>query len=115
MEYTRARLNMINNQLRPNGVDDPRVLDAMAHVPRERVVPKALRGVAYADEDLPLPGGNCLIEPLVLGRPRPWGRCWIMLASTTSSSWRATIRPAAIPARRRSISYCWSARYRACR
>jgi protein-L-isoaspartate(D-aspartate) O-methyltransferase len=68
MEYTRARLNMINNQLRPNGVDDPRVLDAMAHVPRERFVPKALRGVAYADEDLPLPGGNWLIEPLVLAR-----------------------------------------------
>jgi protein-L-isoaspartate(D-aspartate) O-methyltransferase len=68
MEYTRARLNMINNQLRPNGVDDPRVLDAMAHVPRERFVPKTLRGVAYADEDLPLPGGNWLIEPLVLAR-----------------------------------------------
>jgi protein-L-isoaspartate(D-aspartate) O-methyltransferase len=68
MEYTRARLNMINNQLRPNSVDDPRVLDAMAHVPRERFVPKALRGVAYADEDLPLSGGNWLIEPLVLAR-----------------------------------------------
>jgi protein-L-isoaspartate(D-aspartate) O-methyltransferase len=68
MEYTRARLNMINNQLRPNSVDDPRVLDAMAHVPRERFVPKTLRGVAYADEDLPLPDGNWLIEPLVLAR-----------------------------------------------
>ena len=68
MEYARARLNMINNQLRPNRVDDPKVLDAMAHVPRERFLPKALRGVAYADEDLPLPGGNWLIEPLVLAR-----------------------------------------------
>jgi protein-L-isoaspartate(D-aspartate) O-methyltransferase len=68
MEYARARLNMINNQLRPNRVDDARVLDAMAHVPRERFLPKALRGVAYADEDLPLPGGAWLIEPLVLAR-----------------------------------------------
>ncbi len=68
MEYARARLNMVNNQLRPNRVDDPRVLDAMAHVPRERFLPKALRGVAYADEDLPLPGGAWLIEPLVLAR-----------------------------------------------
>jgi protein-L-isoaspartate(D-aspartate) O-methyltransferase len=68
MEYARARLNMVQNQLRPNRVDDPKVLDAMAAVPRERFLPKALRGVAYADEDLPLPGNGWLIEPLVLAR-----------------------------------------------
>ena len=68
MDSARARLNMINNQLRPNRVEDPRVLDAMAEVPRERFLPKALRGVAYADEDLPLPDGSWLIEPLVLAR-----------------------------------------------
>jgi protein-L-isoaspartate(D-aspartate) O-methyltransferase len=68
MEYARARRNMINNQLRPSRVEDPRVLDAMAEVPRERFLPKALRSVAYADEDLPLPDGTWLIEPLVLGR-----------------------------------------------
>jgi protein-L-isoaspartate(D-aspartate) O-methyltransferase len=68
MEYDRARLNMVNCQLRPNRVDDLRVLDAMSQVPRHRFVPKALRGVAYIDEDLPLPGGQYLIEPLVLAR-----------------------------------------------
>jgi protein-L-isoaspartate(D-aspartate) O-methyltransferase len=68
MDYARARLNMVNTQLRPNRVDDPNVLDAMAEVPRERFLPKALRGVAYADEDLPLPDGSWLIEPLVLAR-----------------------------------------------
>jgi protein-L-isoaspartate(D-aspartate) O-methyltransferase len=68
MEYARARSNMVTNQLRPSRVDDPQVLDAMAQVPRERFLPKALRGVAYADEDLPLPGGAWLIEPLVLAR-----------------------------------------------
>jgi protein-L-isoaspartate(D-aspartate) O-methyltransferase len=68
MDYARARLNMVNNQLRPNRVDDPNVLDAMAEIPRERFLPKALRGVAYADEDLPLPDGSWLIEPRVLAR-----------------------------------------------
>ena len=68
MDYARARLNMVNNQLRPNRVDDPNVLDAMAEIPRERFLPKALRGVAYADEDLPLPDGGWLIEPVVLAR-----------------------------------------------
>ena len=68
MDHARARLNMVQNQLRPNRVDDPNVLDAMAEIPRERFLPKALRGVAYADEDLPLPDGSWLIEPLVLAR-----------------------------------------------
>jgi protein-L-isoaspartate(D-aspartate) O-methyltransferase len=68
MDYARARSNMVSNQLRPNRVDDPKVLEAMAAVPRERFLPEALRGVAYADEDLPLPGGTWLIEPLVLAR-----------------------------------------------
>jgi protein-L-isoaspartate(D-aspartate) O-methyltransferase len=68
MDYARARLNMVNNQLRPNRVDDSTVLAAMGEVPRERFLPKGLRGVAYADEDLPLPDGSWLIEPLVLAR-----------------------------------------------
>ena len=68
MDYARARSNMVQNQLRPNRVEDPKLLTAMAEVPRERFLPKALRGVAYADEDLPLPDGSWLIEPRVLAR-----------------------------------------------
>ena len=59
---------MVESQLRPNRIDDRRLLDAMREVPRERFLPKLLRGVAYADEDLPLPGGGHLIEPLALAR-----------------------------------------------
>jgi protein-L-isoaspartate(D-aspartate) O-methyltransferase len=68
MDYASARSNMVQNQLRPNRVDEPNVLNAMAEVPRERFLPKALRGVAYADEDLRLSDGSWLIEPRVLAR-----------------------------------------------
>jgi protein-L-isoaspartate(D-aspartate) O-methyltransferase len=68
MDYTRARLNMVENQLRPHQIDDPRLLAAMREVPRELFLPKSLRGVAYADEDLLLPTGGHLIEPLALAR-----------------------------------------------
>jgi protein-L-isoaspartate(D-aspartate) O-methyltransferase len=68
MDYTRARSNMVENQLRPNRIEDRRVLDAMRTVPRERFVPAALRGVAYGDEDLTFPDGRTLIEPLGLAR-----------------------------------------------
>ena len=59
---------MVENQLRPNRIDDPAVLQAMGAVPRERFLPKALHGVAYADEDLVLQDGSFLIDSLVLAR-----------------------------------------------
>ena len=40
----------------------------MGALPRELVVPKPLRGVAYAAEDIPLGGGRFLIEPLELAK-----------------------------------------------
>ena len=68
MDYAQARTAMVESQLRTNRIDDPAVLAAMAEIPRERFLPKALHGVAYADEDLPLAHGRFLIEPLALAR-----------------------------------------------
>ncbi|MEM8952006.1 MAG: protein-L-isoaspartate O-methyltransferase [Pseudomonadota bacterium] len=68
MNTVQARTNMVDNQLRTNRVDHPDVLEAMGSVPRELFLPKSLHGVAYADEDLHLPDGQFLIEPLVFAR-----------------------------------------------
>ena len=68
MDSIQARANMVDNQLRTNRIDHPQVLAAMGAVPRELFLPKALHGVAYADEDLLLPDGRFLIEPLVFAR-----------------------------------------------
>lgn len=68
MDYASARRNMVENQLRTNRIEDPQLIQAMLEVPRERFVPKALRGVAYLDEDIVFPSGQHLIEPLVLAR-----------------------------------------------
>ena len=62
------RSNMVDCQLRPNKVVDNRVLGAMRTLPRERFLPPALAARAYVDEDVALPGGRCLMEPLVLAR-----------------------------------------------
>lgn len=67
-DYGNARRTMVENQLRPSRIEDPRVLDAMGEVPREAFLPAHLRGIAYADEDIRLQGGNFLIEPLVFAR-----------------------------------------------
>jgi protein-L-isoaspartate(D-aspartate) O-methyltransferase len=68
IDYATARANMVENQLRPNRIDEPRVLKAMGEIPRELFVPKALRGVAYSDDDLDLGQGRFLIEPLALAK-----------------------------------------------
>jgi protein-L-isoaspartate(D-aspartate) O-methyltransferase len=66
--YDDARLNMIENQLRPNKVTDERVIDAFMQIHREVFVPPSLRGVAYVDDDLPLGGGRFLMQPMVAAR-----------------------------------------------
>jgi protein-L-isoaspartate(D-aspartate) O-methyltransferase len=68
MNYAAARHNMVENQIRPNRVTDPSVLDAIESVPREVFVPTQLRGVAYVDEDVDLGGGRALMEPVVFAR-----------------------------------------------
>ena len=68
MDFSVARQSMVKSQIRPNQVNDPEVLAAMADLPREAFLPKALQGVAYVDEDLPLGNGRYVMEPCVLAR-----------------------------------------------
>jgi protein-L-isoaspartate(D-aspartate) O-methyltransferase len=67
-DYSAARNNMVDGQVRPNKVTDPRILDAMRSLPRERFVPPGLAALAYADEDIPLGRGRALMEPMVIAR-----------------------------------------------
>jgi protein-L-isoaspartate(D-aspartate) O-methyltransferase len=57
---------MVERDLAGRGITDPRVLDAMATVPRERFVPEGLRGVAYADRALPIAAGQTISQPYVV-------------------------------------------------
>ncbi|MBR9970502.1 protein-L-isoaspartate O-methyltransferase family protein [Magnetospirillum sulfuroxidans] len=68
MNFSAARHNMIECQIRTNRVLDPAVIAALADIPRESFVPKAMRGFAYVDEDLDIGGGRVIIEPLALAR-----------------------------------------------
>jgi len=63
-----ARRRMVDGQLRPNRVTDPRILSAMLAIPREAFLPPGLAARAYTDEDVPLPGGRALMEPMVIAR-----------------------------------------------
>lgn len=67
-DYAAARDHMVDGQIRPNKVIDPRIIRAMRALPRERFVPPHLASLAYADEDVPLARGRALMEPMVIAR-----------------------------------------------
>ena len=66
--FATARKTMVDCQLRPSKVTDQCILEAFMTIPREDFVGKQQRALAYVDEDLPLSGGRCLMEPMVLAR-----------------------------------------------
>ncbi len=68
LDYASARDHMVDGQVRPNKVIDPRVIRAMRTLPRERFVPPHLVSLAYVDEDVPLGRGRALMEPMVIAR-----------------------------------------------
>ncbi|HSP08380.1 MAG TPA: protein-L-isoaspartate(D-aspartate) O-methyltransferase [Candidatus Dormibacteraeota bacterium] len=57
---------MVTEQLRPHGVTDAGVLQAMADVPREEFVPLRLKGHAYEDRALGIECGQTISQPLVV-------------------------------------------------
>jgi protein-L-isoaspartate(D-aspartate) O-methyltransferase len=68
MDIEQARFNMVEQQIRPWEVLDQQVLDLLFTVRREEFVPPAYRSVAFADIELPLPGGQRMWAPKVEAR-----------------------------------------------
>lgn len=67
-DLTAARQLMVDSQLRARGISDPRVLDAMLRVPRDRFVPEPLLPQAYEDHPLPIGEGQTISQPYVVAR-----------------------------------------------
>ncbi len=65
-EVERARVDMVERQLRRRGAFDERVLSAMERVPRERFVPEHLRHLAYEDGALPIGNGQTISQPFIV-------------------------------------------------
>jgi protein-L-isoaspartate(D-aspartate) O-methyltransferase len=74
INFARRRLTMVETQIRPNEVTDPRLLAILRALPRERFVPDRLRPLAYIDEAVevfPAIDGapaRFLLAPMVLAR-----------------------------------------------
>ncbi len=68
MNIEQARFNMIEQQIRTWEVLDQDILSLLSVVKREDFVPAAYRSLAFVDTQVPLPGGQSMLEPKVEAR-----------------------------------------------
>ena len=93
-DFAAQRQQMIQRQLISRGINDARVLAAMAKVPREEFVAPESRVASYEDRPLPIGYGQTISQPYVVAfmteqlRPKPSDR---VLEVGTGSGYQAAI------------------------
>ena len=66
-DFDRARLEMVEKQLRGRGITDTRTLAAMGAVPRHEFVPEEFHDRAYGDFPLAIGEGQTISQPYMVG------------------------------------------------
>lgn len=76
------RVQTLLTQLHQQGIQDERLLQAMASVPRERFVDEAFEHKAYDNVALPIGSGQTISQPYIVARMTellrltPESACW---------------------------------------
>ena len=65
-QYTRARIHMVETQLRKRGIHDARVLEAMGRIPRHEFVSQDVRSQAYGDHPIPIGESQTISQPFII-------------------------------------------------
>ncbi len=63
-----AHFNMLEQQVRPSDVLNPRVLQALNDIARDQFVDESLARLAFADTELPIGFGQVMLSPVLQGR-----------------------------------------------
>jgi protein-L-isoaspartate(D-aspartate) O-methyltransferase len=93
-DFAAERERMVQQQLKPRGINDGRVLAAMAKVPREEFIPPQSREASYEDGPLSIGYGQTISQPYIVAfmteqlRPKPNDR---VLEVGTGSGYQAAI------------------------
>ncbi len=88
------RTEMVNTQIQARGISDPRVLEALTRVPRERFIPEDERRYAYSDGPLPIGFDQTISQPYIVAlmteliRPGPGMK---VLEVGTGSGYQAAV------------------------
>ncbi len=65
-DLQKARMRMVDEQIIPRGIKDPRVIAALRKVPRHLFVEEALRDQAYSDHPLPIGEKQTISQPFMV-------------------------------------------------
>jgi protein-L-isoaspartate(D-aspartate) O-methyltransferase len=66
--YSTVRIRMVEEQLKPRGIQDGPTLKAMSEVPRHLFVEEAMRARAYGDYPLPIAAGQTISQPYIVAK-----------------------------------------------
>lgn len=66
IDFPKARLKMVEEQIISRGIKDPRVISAMKKVPRHLFVEEALQSQAYSDYPLPIGEKQTISQPYMV-------------------------------------------------
>jgi protein-L-isoaspartate(D-aspartate) O-methyltransferase len=66
MDYNVLRRRMVEEQIKPRGIKDMRVLEAFAKVERHKFIPEELRDSSYADYPIPIGEGQTISQPFIV-------------------------------------------------
>src|SRR3984885_5964368 len=66
LEQLTPQERMIRQQIVERGITDPRVLEAMRAVPREKFFPTPTRSEAHADRSAPIGHGQTISQPYIV-------------------------------------------------
>jgi protein-L-isoaspartate(D-aspartate) O-methyltransferase len=65
-DFAMKRQRMVDEQLRPRGINDPRVLAVFESTPRHLFIPEESRSWAYADSPLQIGFGQTISQPYIV-------------------------------------------------
>jgi protein-L-isoaspartate(D-aspartate) O-methyltransferase len=91
-DFRASRAALLDSQLRPQGVSDPAVLQAMGAIEREKFLPSHTRPLAYADRAVAIGDGRYIAAPAMLGSlltamsPEPGQRALVIGAGSGYSA-----------------------------
>ncbi len=66
INYEKERLRMVDEQIVGRGIRDERLLTVLRRIPRHEFLPDAMRGMAYADNALPIGEGQTISQPYMV-------------------------------------------------
>jgi protein-L-isoaspartate(D-aspartate) O-methyltransferase len=66
VDFPKARLKMVEEQIISRGIQDPRVIAAMKKIPRHLFVEEALQSQSYSDHPLPIGEKQTISQPYMV-------------------------------------------------